>query len=73
MGPLGAIGAPPSLPPQSTLYLRLDQVSAGNMTGNVVILGMAVIGMGGTGLRALMASPLALATGVHAATARHLR
>ncbi|WP_081842135.1 YoaK family protein [Actinomadura welshii] len=29
-------------------YLRLDQVFAGNMTGNVVILGMAAIG--GTGL-----------------------
>jgi uncharacterized membrane protein YoaK (UPF0700 family) len=113
-------------------YLRLDQVFAGNMTGNVVILGMAatgrtglpvvgplaalvcfligaavagrvlrtslpgwnrgctgalagiglvlavtalgmaVIGVGGTGLRALMASSLALAMGVQAATARHL-
>ncbi|MGQ4427380.1 DUF1275 family protein, partial [Streptomyces violaceoruber] len=29
-------------------YLRLDQVFAGNMTGNVVILGMAATG-GGTG------------------------
>ncbi|MFE0145541.1 YoaK family protein [Nonomuraea sp. NPDC059007] len=32
-------------------YLRLDQVFAGNMTGNVVILGMAAIG--GTGLPVL--------------------
>ncbi|GGP68038.1 YoaK family protein [Saccharothrix coeruleofusca] len=32
-------------------YLRLDQVFAGNMTGNVVILGMAVAG--GTGLPVL--------------------
>lgn len=113
-------------------YLRLDQVFAGNMTGNVVILGMAAIGgtglpvlgpvvalasflvgaavagrvlrtaapgwsgrctglLGGEGLllaatalglavtevgtpaaRALMASSLALAMGVQAATARHL-
>ncbi|MFE6637455.1 YoaK family protein [Streptomyces tendae] len=33
-------------------YLRLDQVFAGNMTGNVVILGMAATG-GGTGLPVL--------------------
>ncbi|MDX8141599.1 YoaK family protein [Lentzea sp. BCCO 10_0061] len=32
-------------------YLRLDQVFAGNMTGNVVILGMAAVG--GTGLPVL--------------------
>jgi uncharacterized membrane protein YoaK (UPF0700 family) len=32
-------------------YLRLDQVFAGNMTGNVVILGMATVG--GTGLSVL--------------------
>jgi uncharacterized membrane protein YoaK (UPF0700 family) len=113
-------------------YLRLDQVFAGNMTGNVVILGMAatggtglpvlgpavalvfflvgaaasgrvlrtaapgwsrrctgllggvglvlaatalglaVIGAGTPGARASMASSLALAMGVQAATARHL-
>lgn len=113
-------------------YLRLDQVFAGNMTGNVVILGMAAAGgthlpvlapavallsflagaaaagrvlrtaapgwsrrctglLGGvalvlaatalalaavgvatSGARALMASSLALAMGVQAATARHL-
>ncbi len=113
-------------------YLRLDQVFAGNMTGNVVILGMAaagrthlpvlapalallsflagaaaagrvlrtaapgwsrrctgllsgvalvlaatalglpVVGADTPGTRALMASALALAMGVQAATARHL-
>jgi uncharacterized membrane protein YoaK (UPF0700 family) len=113
-------------------YLRLDQVFAGNMTGNVVILGMAatgrtglpvlgpgvalvaflagaavagrvlrtaapgwsrrctgllagvglalaasalglaVTGVGAAAVRAVMASSLALAMGVQAATARHL-
>ncbi|WP_434446691.1 YoaK family protein [Lentzea sp. E54] len=112
-------------------YLRLDQVFAGNMTGNVVILGMAaagaglpllgpavalvfflvgaaaagrvlrtaapgwsrrctgllggvglvlvvtalgmaVVGLDSPGIRAVMASSLALAMGVQAATARHI-
>ncbi|MFE1238088.1 YoaK family protein [Streptomyces tendae] len=41
-------------------YLRLDQVFAGNMTGNVVILGMAATG-GGTGLP-MLGPVLALAS-----------